>query len=386
MIIDIKGVNFVNKGAELMLHAVLQQLATWDDQEIRVAIGLKGSSFAQRRGLGLEHLAWMDSRKLFFVGPVLDNLLALTPAALRRRAHWVRPSDVHVILDASGFAYSDQFGPIYPEMMLKAYQVAKKRGQKIVLLPQAFGPFDNPQVATAVAKITQLADLVYARDEVSFEHLVGLNGRSPHLKIAPDFTNLVKPARLGENPIVKGQPCIIPNSRMLEKTETAVQASYLSFLAFVIEYLQGKGLTPFILIHESQSDLPLAEAIQARLVTPPVLVQEADALKTKGIIGQASLVVSSRYHGLISGLSQGIPSLATGWSHKYDMLMAAYGCPECLVSPLTPEAEILLLLAGMVGEGNGRLQIITKLDTANQRLVTASQQMWAEVRALVDSA
>lgn len=386
MIIDIKGVNFVNKGAELMLHAVLQQLATWDNPDMRVAIGLKGSTFAQRRGLGLEHLAWMDSRKLFFVGPVLDSVLALAPAALRRRAYWIRPSEVDAVLDASGFAYSDQFGPIYPEMMLKAYQAAKKRGQKIVLLPQAFGPFDNPQVATAVAQITQLADLVYARDEVSFEHLVGLNGRAPHLKIAPDFTNLVKPARLGENPIIKNQPCIIPNSRMLEKTETAVQASYLSFLAFVIEYLQGKGLTPFILIHESQSDYPLAEAIQARLTTPPALVQEADALKTKGIIGQASLVVSSRYHGLISGLSQGIPSLATGWSHKYDMLMAAYGCPECLVSPLTPEAEILLLLAGMVGEGNGRLQIITKLDTANQRLVTASQQMWAEVRALVDSA
>lgn len=380
MIIDIKGVNFVNKGAELMLHAVLQQMATWDDHDIHVAIGLKGSSFAQRRSLGLHHLAWLDSRKLFFVGPVLNSLLALTPAGLRRRVHWVRPSEVDVILDASGFAYSDQFGPVYPEMVLKAYRAAKQAGQKIVLLPQAFGPFENQRVATAVAQIIALADLVYARDEVSYGHLVRLNGRSPHLKIAPDFTNLVKPANPGKNPLIKDQPCIIPNSRMLEKTETAVQANYLSFLAFIIEQLQKQGFSPFILVHESQSDYPLAQAIQNRVVTPLAIVQEADAMRTKGIIGQASLVVSSRYHGLISGLSQGVPSLATGWSHKYEMLMAAYGCPEWLVSPTLPTEDLQQLIDMMVREPE-RSQLVARLQIASEGIKTAVTQMWTEIQA-----
>jgi polysaccharide pyruvyl transferase WcaK-like protein len=384
MNIEIKGVNFTNKGAELMLHAVLQQLAAWQNEKIIAAVGLKGGSFRQRRERGLSHLAWVDSRKLFFIGPVLNSALWLVPPALRRWWGWIRLAEIEAILDASGFAYSDQFGPVYPEMMLTYYRRAKQAGQKVVLLPQAFGPFTDARVAGAMKQIVQLADLVYARDSVSYEHLVGLNGRLPHIKTAPDFTNLVKPKSPENNAIWHNQPCIIPNQRMLAKTAADVQASYIPFLTNIIEYLQAKGLRPFLLVHETRADLAVCQAIAAGVETAVPIVREPDALKIKGIIGQSLVTVSSRYHGLISGLAQGVPVLATGWSHKYQKLLEDYNCPEYLVSPLTFTSDIASLIDSMIEEP-GRTQLITRLNNANERLQMSTGAMWADVKTILFS-
>lgn len=382
MIIEIKGVNFVNKGAELMLRAALQQLNSWEEVGATAAIGLKGSSFKQRRQAGVAHLAWLDSRKLFFVGPLLNGVLGLLPPALRQRWGWVRLPEVEAILDASGFAYSDQFGPVYPELMRSYYRRAKQYGQKIVLLPQAFGPFTHTRMAEAMQEIVQLADLVYARDPLSYDHLVTLNGRQPHIKLAPDFTNLVQPIIPQGEAVWHRQPCIIPNERMLAKTAADVQANYIPFLIQIVEYLQAKGLRPFLLVHETQADLAVCQAITAGLAMAVPIVREPDALKIKGIIGQSLITVSSRYHGLISSLAQGVPVLATGWSHKYQMLLEDYNCPESLVSPLIATSDLAPLLDSMIEEPY-RTQLITRLNNANEQLQWSTSAMWADVKTML---
>jgi colanic acid/amylovoran biosynthesis protein len=42
-----------------------------------------------------------------------------------------------------------------------------------------------------------------------------------------------------------------------------------------------------------------------------------DATTTRSLIANLTLCICSRYHGLISCLSHGIPVLALGWHHKY---------------------------------------------------------------------
>jgi len=384
MIIEVSGVSFVNKGAELMLHAILQQVKKWDETDTIIALDLRSGNFQQRRDLGLYNLAWIDSRKFPFAGPLLDKGVGFLPTSLRNSWRWVGNSQSEAIFDAGGFVHSDQFGSLNSELLLNRYQQAKDSGKKIILLPQAFGPFLNEQVASVVSKIIDLADLVYARDSMSYEHIVGLNGSSPHIKIAPDFTNLVSTPFFKVDDKVKNQPCIIPNSRMIEKTEPEIRTNYVSFLVHVVQYLQDKSLAPFLLIHETESDYPLAQAIQNNLDTPIIIVQEANALNIKSLIGQSLITISSRYHGLINGLAQSIPSLATGWSHKYQMLLEDYNCPQYLVSPLTPECQVYERLNEMLEEPN-RTELIKNLQKANERLIVDTKNMWSEVHTILYS-
>ncbi len=92
----------------------------------------------------------------------------------------------------------------------------------------------------------------------------------------------------------------------------------------MVRLLQQRDEKPFFLVHESRNDRAIAERVSARLGGVPI-VEESDPLAIKGILGACKASVGSRFHGLVSALSQGVPALAVGWSHKYRMLFRDYG-------------------------------------------------------------
>jgi len=383
MIVEIHGVSFSNKGAELMLHAVVKQMSVLYEDAIVVA-NLRYGDFQQRSEAELQHLAWAEYKRVPFAGPVIDAAASLIPGKLRHSLHLVRNAEVQAVLDASGFAYSDQWGEYRSKAMARKTEKCKKEGRKVILLPQAFGPFEDACIRDCVLRILDNVSLVFARDRVSYDHLIGLGGRSSHVMMAPDFTNLV----VGQVPEYWDagleRPCIIPNYRMIDKTAQNVKTSYVSFLVLCMKYLMDQGMEPFILIHETNRDYEIAAILQDRLGKQVPIIQESSAVRIKGILGSCSLVVSSRYHALVSALSQGIPCLATGWSHKYLMLLEDYGCPECLVSKLNCERRTIDKLE-MITQGPGRLEIKGRLGKASLEQKELTQNMWAEVYKVLAS-
>lgn len=375
MIVEIRGVDFVNKGAELMLHAVVQQVSSWHEDNI-VAIRPKIGSFRQRAELGLYQLVWSD-KKIPFAGSIIHTIANLTPQKLRHTYGITTYSEVQAIFDASGFAYSDQWGPGKSEVMAKLAKKWKIKGKKIILLPQAFGPFTNTRVKDAFLQVLDNVDLVFARDDVSYNHLIDLGGSSSSIKIAPDFTNLVK-GRVPEYFETKlKQSCVIPNSRMLDKTTEATRNHYISFLEECIKQLIKLGSEPFILIHQT-TDYELALQLQNKFDQSIKIILESDPSYIKGILSSCYLVISSRFHGLISALSQGVPCLAAGWSHKYRMLLEDYGCQELLISSLDSEEEISHKL-NLIIEEPSRSTIINQLNQASFEQKKLASNMWAEV-------
>lgn len=373
---SIQGVDFTNKGAELMLHAVKQQVQEWNPSNT-LSANLKVGSFAQRQQAGIHHLAYQRSNKIPYGGEVVNAVANLIPKFIRQRSGIVLESEVDGVLDASGFAFSDQWGPEDTEKMAELCLRWKRQGKKTVLLPQAFGPFTSPRIKQAFVQIINNVDLIFARDDISYQYLSELSTAIDHVKIAPDFTNLVKGVAPDYIKNLVGRPCIIPNYRMIDKTASTVSTAYLSFLALSIEHLLAKGFKPFILIHE-RNDSELGVQLQAQISQPIPVVKENNPLFLKGILGQSYLVIGSRFHGLISALSQGVPCLGAGWSHKYKMLFKSYGCSDLLVD-IEDHVQQNLDRLNLIIQPT-RSKVIESVEREGRYQKSLSLQMWSEVR------
>lgn len=83
---------------------------------------------------------------------------------------------------------------------------AKYRNRKLplVFLPQAFGPFERPEIAVPSRRILMCADYIFARDSVSVSHVRRLLGddfdltkirRVPDITIGLDRGKSIPPKR-----------------------------------------------------------------------------------------------------------------------------------------------------------------------------------------------
>lgn len=322
MNIEILGVYHRNKGALLMLEAILDRLRA-EFPGARFAVPLS-TPVETRLAYGLYATPAHDAYRLDAAG-----LAGYVPARLRRRFGLLAASEVDVVLDASGFGYGDYWGLRKLERRLAAPLARWKRpGRAAVLLPQALGPFDRPGMADAFRKAVGALDLVFVRDRQSLEHVRKVVGDDPRVRLAPDFTNLLHPALPERLRDVAGSALVIPNEKMISGQSEERRADYLGFLREAVAAIRASGREATLLIHEGVGDRRIAAELNALLDRPVPLIDEPSPLVTKAVIGAAELIVSSRFHGLVSALSAGVPALACGWSHKYQELMGDYGCPQ----------------------------------------------------------
>ncbi|MEM6350532.1 MAG: polysaccharide pyruvyl transferase family protein [Cyanobacteria bacterium P01_D01_bin.14] len=382
----IYGVNFFNKGAELMLHACRQQVYQWD-KDNSLSAHLQIGSMKQRKQAGLDHLLWLYPRERLSRKSRMANLFysvldLAAPKQLLRKYDIVTDPEVDVILDASGFAFSDQWGALKTEMFARNCLRWKKQGKKIILLPQAFGPFTERRIQEAFKTVIDSIDLIFARDQVSYNYVKKLSPHIGNLRLAPDFTNLLLGATPDYIDQLVGRPCIIPNKRMLDKTIFSVNSNYISFLVLVITHLLKKGLHPFILIHES-NDFDLSLHLQSIVGKKVQIIQENDPIYLKGILGNCEVVIGSRFHGLVSALSQGIPCIGTGWSHKYRQLFDNYKCSDFLVK-LGEDHDKTTRILDSLTEKNFRNATAALIQESANVQKERSRNMWAEVENFLE--
>lgn len=239
MLIEVEGIGFPNKGAELMLCAVESQLREQYRDDVQVCCRPWQGHKESYRLLGNRNILQLGY--LTCKGIRLDVLFNWLPLKITETFGIARAKDVDVILDASGLRYSDSWGVSPSRSTANKYKKLKKQGKKIILLPQAFGPFENPEVASAVSEIIENCDLCFARDEISYRHLTELCGENSKIRLAPDFTNLVEPISKFDSSAFVGKIAIIPNQRMLDKTDKTVSANYFQYLKNLCMHLKSLG-------------------------------------------------------------------------------------------------------------------------------------------------
>ena len=334
MIIEIKGVEFENKGSHLMLVAIIQQLnRRWPNAEIALTASAK-ACFADRASVASFRKLNLRKHRLDF-----NRISYFLPLWLRgwlNSKGVVTEVDINMIIDASGFSYSDQWPSkiriIHLRNELRRFHLYSK---PYIFLPQAFGPFTAESSRRHIASSLHYAAMICAREDESHQHLEKLTGALPNLFKFGDFTNLCEGFVPSSFDVRQRWACIVPNKNMLNirNTNAAWLRRYEIMLVEAIKCYRERGLKPFFLNHEGVEDGALISRVNGMLDEPIPVIAESDPLAVKGIIGVCEAVFSSRFHGCISAMSQGIACVGTSWSHKYVELYDQYAASSLLLQP-----------------------------------------------------
>ena len=376
MIVEIKGVQFVNKGAELMLRVIVDRLSTL----------LPGIEFAVAPGPNSPY------EKIVKAGALLrlrvsaslggfDRLTYFVPRRARlllRRYGTVVESDLDGVIDASGYAYGSIWGD--HSMIQTAREIERfvARGKPYIFMPQAFGPFSGGPAVTQFAAAVRSAALVCARDPDSQRALVELSDvPSSTVRLYSDFTTTAN-SRSEGRAIDKKIALVVPNVEMIgtRNTADAWRTQYLEVMSAACDEAAKLGYSVRVLNHEGPRDQDLCDRLAAAAGVGPVIV-ESDPFALRGLIGAAGLLIGSRFHALVAGLSQAVPCIGTSWSHKYRHLFADYGVEPMLL--IEPDATAMRRLVRQTATDTA---VLREVLLARQNTIAArTEEMWREVLA-----
>lgn len=345
LFVEIKGVQFRNKGAYLMLLASLEGLKGIARPVELVLSPGPNLPYPERARLG----AW---QKLSFRRGGLDltPMIGKLPGAVQRlfnRYGMVSEKQIDLVLEASGFAYGDQWPLRFLQNTAKEVVRFAKAGKPFVFMPQAFGPFKTEDSKAAMRDIINHARLIFVRDPVSLQHLQSCVPNLPDsVVLTPDFTVGLTARPNDEIPVINGPyAALIPNNKVVSKFNHAgaeqLRNDYITAFAAAANTLADAGMQCVLVNHEGKEDAELCAEIAAK--APCQIVQIEDPLAVKAFIGKAELAISSRFHGAVNALSQGVPCIATSWSHKYHAMMTDFGMADYCVTELSEQSLLSAL-------------------------------------------
>src|SRR5690554_6180975 len=374
MIVKIEDVGFNIKGAALMLYAIIAQLKQHYGENVKTVTENYFNDFQQFASLDLYKEASFQRYKIKWHNFISEKQL------LNNRL--VKPSQIDVVLNASGFSVGDIWYPNsknHYQNRLAKYKIYKKSGAKIIYLPQAFGAFTKPEVIDYCQALEKYVDVFFAREKVSYGYLQPIIS-SDKVKLFPDFTNLldVTEAYAKANKYV----VIIPNTKMISTTKYT-EEDYINFLKNTADYVHSKGYELVLLNHEGPHDEKLLEKLSGLLDFSHTIETNKNAIEVKQIIKSAYAVISSRFHGAVSSLCQGVPLLVTSWSHKYGELLMDYNQEQCMMDVMDKESKNNLLLEKILSESSNK-EIRTVLHNNSIAQKELTQKMWSEVFKIIE--
>jgi polysaccharide pyruvyl transferase WcaK-like protein len=364
MRIVVVGGGFRNKGAEAMLKTVQAELGRrlpdsefvlWACEPEERAAALAAGTIPVvdgARGTRMHRALWIAGR------------LARRPSMLtgiseprrvlddeRVRAMYAQASGIDAAVDISGFAYGDQWGTL--SKTRTPYSALGTDGAvPTVFLPQSWGSFDIPCVRRETSKLLgSMHGLVYSRDSTSSRYLDELLGVSegehpPRADIVFAFKG--QPGRTGEQLILEmgcglQRPLvgIAPNMRVYDRSEgTGEPNAYVTTLTALVRHLVDTlGVDVVLQANEMRLDGGPDDrglcAVISQAAQRPGRVFTTDrwlgAEESRALVGRLDFLVGSRFHSLVFALSQGVPVMAIGWSHKYLELLQTFGLEDSVL-------------------------------------------------------
>ena len=263
-----------------------------------------------------------------------------------------------VLLDISGISFVDGRELYLPFNVLTIWP-AMMMGIPVVKLSQALGPFKGNLNQWAARVFLSRCEQIFTRGLITTSHLkdFGLTNFTQAADIAfmyqPSYSlsneNETLFAELGMrlrdlkkagNKIVT----LVPSSLVYQKSGE----QYLNWLIDLMKQLNNKGVHYLVLANSTRegveqprnNDLFVLELLDQK--AQEELSQDIYSkttwfmkdLNTRGLrhlMGFSNVIITSRFHAMVSSLSLGIPVIVMGWSHKYVETLMDFGMEEYVV-------------------------------------------------------
>ncbi len=301
-------------------------------------------------------------------------------------SHRRRPlfsEEIDLVLFSPGFRFSDQFkvpSERYLTLEQKWFESFRKPGHRLYFMPQAFGPFSSEVNKNRLRKLFALATHIYPREKTSYECILPFVPDPNTVSVSPDFTCMYK----GEEkqlPFDKGTyVVVIPNRQMLVRTPNDTAGNYCEFMLRLVKQLKVQGENIVLLNHEGVSDVGLIEFLNASINNTGHAVCGISAGACKSVIAGAKLVITSRFHGLVCALAEGVPTLCTSWSHKYQELVGEMDCPHSCIN-LSSVDEALCIVDDAIQAPEKYTSSVEARAVLKRRVLS----MWDEILPMDDT-
>jgi colanic acid/amylovoran biosynthesis protein len=291
-------------------------------------------------------------------------------------------NSIEAIFVLGSIQYSDAWAaPTLWERLEKSLRFHKHFPKaKIVFLPSTWGAFE-PRHKDALARLVG-GTRVLVRDKFSAESINGLL-EFPLAEYCPDlaFNYPTASAAVAQSVLertlddpTKPLMGIIPNHRCIEKGVTPLlrPEEYIEFLVRSRDFALSRGFNVLGISHMLNTDRDLKLIRELGIPCVPA----DDHTLIRSLIANVSVCICSRYHGLVSCLSHGVPVLALGWHHKYRNLMSDMELGEYHLSVAESHRDPAPLLDQLFGHRHElRQTIVRNVHAARQLIRTGTESL-----------
>lgn len=349
MNILITGANFINKGAQSMLFITVDRLREiFPDANICFlssdVVDVSNYTFGHIYcDYDIGRIATKGAKLgRIYIERTLKNLIKFILRkdkvfhGIKKSTNEIEKADM--IVDVSGYQLGDKWIYEANNNLLNFVRIAKRLEIPIIFMPQSFGPFDyKSKMSEAQAKdlMDNIQDLmqypiaIFAREENGLECLREIGIKS--VKLSPDlvlqtskvdYTHIFKTMPTLRVPDLKAVTVgIVPNIQCTRQ-ETALKI--IPFYKKLISFLLERDVKIAIVAH-SLEDRPLCKEVKAHFTDNDevqLLDYDMSCLEYDKLVQQFEFVISSRFHGAVHALRNGIPCIVLGWAVKYQELLS----------------------------------------------------------------
>jgi len=288
---------------------------------------------------------------IFGIKPSAGKLLKI-PSAL---------ANSDCLLDIGGITFSDGREKFLPFNILTIWP-AIILGTPVVKLAQALGPFKHRLNRNLARIFLSRCKHIFARGKESAAHLAHLSLTDSQSEPAADIAflytsdcslsseneprvqellrGLDRQKQKGKK-IIVFSPSILVHAKMAQLGKDYIQ-QFLSLIQHFgsqdFFYLFLPNSTRETSTEKHNNDILLINHIAARVRQECDQKTAKDAIafidfdintrSIRKLISYADILLTSRYHAMISGLSLSIPTIVIGWSHKYHETMQSFNLSQ----------------------------------------------------------